>query len=84
MIKFNVDSYKDLDLYDLFVNEGNKILEFVQGLENNHLNAAIEHYLNQYKLTEQTMITHNVYDENDYLLTSITQPLHEFYDGSEY
>jgi hypothetical protein len=83
-VKITVESYKGLDFVDIYVNDKGKELEFAQGVKYSELESMIEYYLNKYYLTKNTLITHNVYAEDEYLYTSITEPVKLFLQGSDY
>jgi hypothetical protein len=82
MLKMNLilETFKDKDFADLYVNEQNKDIDFTQDIKLEKINDTIEYYLNKYNLKDDVMITHNVY-KDDFLYTSITEPLCNFMKG---
>jgi hypothetical protein len=85
MLKMNLilETFKDKDFADLYVNEQNKDIDFTQDIKLEKINDTIEYYLNKYNLTNEVMITHNVY-KDDFLYTSITEPVANFLQRSDY
>lgn len=84
MIKITIDTFKNTDFCDIYVNQDYKELEAAQGIKLNQMTNTINYYMNEYNLTDNNLITNNVYDEDEYLYTSITEPIKDYLQGSLY
>jgi hypothetical protein len=73
-----IDEYKDSKIYDVFLSDGNKSLETIQGLNFFAATNQIDKFIIRYDLQKTDLITNNVYDENGYLLYTDQETLDEY------
>lgn len=70
MIRILIDEYKGSNTYYVYVMDDNKQIEAQKHHKFFEAEAMIKHYIQKYNLSGDSLITNNVFDENNYLYMS--------------